>query len=119
VNNVLHYRDFIALVRFSEADGCFYGRIEGIDDLVSFEGRSVGELREAFAEDAEDYLEICRKRGKPPQRSYKGSFNIRIDPKLHRLAVLKSADLGISLNQLVQAAIEKEVGDELPKPSRS
>ena len=109
MNNVFHYKDFMAVVRFSDADGCFFGRIEGIDDLVSFEGRSVDELRDALAAAAEDYLEICRKTGKPPQRSYKGSFNVRIDPELHRLAALKSASLGISLNQFVQSAIAKGV----------
>ncbi|MCX6559538.1 MAG: type II toxin-antitoxin system HicB family antitoxin [Candidatus Aminicenantes bacterium] len=68
------------------------------------------ELKQAFAQAAEDYLEICRKAGKEPQRSYKGSFKVRIAPNLHRRAALRSARLGISLNQLVQAAIEREVG---------
>ncbi len=111
MSNILHYKDFVAIVRFSEADGCFFGRIEGINDLVSFEGRSVDELRKAFSSAAEDYLEICRKAGKEPQRSYKGSFNVRIAPELHKRAALKSASLGISLNQLVETAIEKEVGE--------
>jgi predicted HicB family RNase H-like nuclease len=112
MNSVLHYKDLIALVRFSEEDDCFYGWIEGIDDLISFEGGSVEELKKAFRDAAEDYLYLCRRIGKAPQRSYKGSFNVRIAPELHRLAVLRSAGLGISLNQFVQAAIEKEVGTD-------
>jgi len=111
MKNILHYKDYLAVVCFSEADDCFYGRIEGIDDLVSFEGRSVAELKKAFHEAVEDYLEICAGACKDPQRSYKGSFNVRIDPELHQKAVLKSLLRGISLNRLVRAAIEKEVRD--------
>jgi predicted HicB family RNase H-like nuclease len=107
--NVLQYKDFLAVVYFSDADDRFFGRIEGIDDLVSFEGRSVVELRRAFREAADDYLELCRAARKDPMRSYKGSFNVRIDPELHRQAAREAASMGISLNQFVQAAIEKKI----------
>jgi len=109
MKNVLYDRDFLAIVCFSEEDDVFYGEIEGIDDLISFEGRSVDELRIAFREAVDDYLELCKMSGKKPIRSYKGSFNVRIDPDLHRKAARKSALLGISLNRFVQAAIEKEL----------
>ncbi len=39
--NTLKYKDFIGSVAFSEADGVFFGKIEGIDGLVNFEGESV------------------------------------------------------------------------------
>jgi predicted HicB family RNase H-like nuclease len=111
VKNTMRYGDYLATVHFSEADGCFGGRIDGIDDLISFEGRSVADLRKAFHEAVDDYLELCRSTGKEPQRSYKGSFNVRIHPELHRRASLKCRQIGISLNQLVKIALEKEVGD--------
>jgi len=111
VKNIMRYGDFMATVHFSEADGCFSGRIEGIDDLISFEGRSVVDLRRAFHEAVDDYRDLCRSTGKLPQRSYKGSFNVRIHPELHRRASLKCRQIGISLNQLVKIALEKEVGN--------
>jgi predicted HicB family RNase H-like nuclease len=110
VKNIMRYGDFLATVHFSEADGCFGGRIEGIDDLISFEGRSVADLRKAFHEAVDDYRSLCQSTGKLPQRSYKGSFNVRIHPELHRRASLKCRQIGISLNQLVKIALEKEVG---------
>jgi predicted HicB family RNase H-like nuclease len=109
MKSALYDRGYVAIVRFSEEDDCFYGKLEGIDDLIMFEGRSVNELRRAFHEAVDDYLELCKTAGEKPQKSYKGSFNVRIDPELHREAALKSAALGISLNRFVQAAIEKEV----------
>jgi predicted HicB family RNase H-like nuclease len=109
MKTALYDRGYMAIVRFSEEDDCLYGKIEGIDGLILFEGQSVDELRRAFHEAVDDYLELCKMSGKKPQKSYKGSFNVRIDPELHREAALKSATLGISLNRFVQYAIEKEL----------
>lgn len=107
MKDVLTYKNHIGSVRFSAEDKVFYGKIEGIDDLVTFEGRSVNELVSAFQEAVEDYAELCEKAGKPVRKSYKGSFNVRIDPELHKKAANLSIDLGLSLNQLVEEAIQK------------
>jgi predicted HicB family RNase H-like nuclease len=110
VKNTMRHKGFIGSIHYSPEDECFHGRIEGIDDLVSFEGRSVDELKKNFKEAVEDYLELCRTTGKGLARSYKGSFNVRVSPDLHRRAVRKSISEGISLNRLVRRAIEKEIG---------
>ena len=109
MKDVLRYNDFIGSVHFGAEDECFFGKIEGIDDLVTFEGRDVEELKKAFREAVEDYIGLCRKAGKPLFKSCKGSFNVRMTAELHRKAARKSALLGISLNRLVQRAVEKEV----------
>lgn len=74
----MQYRDFIGSVHFSGTDDIFHGKIEGIDDLVTFEGESVQQLKKAFEEAVDDYLELCAHVGKPATKSYKGSFNGRI-----------------------------------------
>ena len=109
MKDTLKYEGFMGSVHFSEKDDCFFGKIEGIDDLITFEGQDVKELRMAFREAIEDYIELCRSTGKPIRKSYKGSFNVRISYDLHKRAVQKLVMLGISLNKLVQKAIEKEV----------
>lgn len=111
MKDVLRYKDFVGSVRFSAADECFYGKIEGVEDLVTFEGRDVGELKRSFREAVEDYIRLCRKAGKAPQKSCRGSFNVRLTEELHQKAVRKSALLGISLNKLIQRAVEKETRD--------
>ena len=111
MKDILRYKGFIGSVRFSAGDDCFCGKLEGIDDLVTFEGQDVQSLKKAFQEAADYYIELCRSMGKPLQKSYRGSFNIRITPELHKRAAQKSLMLGISLNQFVQKAIEKEVGN--------
>jgi predicted HicB family RNase H-like nuclease len=109
MKDILIYKDFLGSVHFSAEDDCFFGKIEGIDDLVTFEGQDVKAIKKSFREAVEDYIELCNITKKPLLKSYKGSFNIRIAPDLHKKAVQKSLILGISLNQLVQQAIEKEV----------
>jgi predicted HicB family RNase H-like nuclease len=109
MKDILKYQDFIGSVHFSAEDECFFGKLEGIDDLVTFEGRDVDALKRSFREAVDDYIDLCRKVGKPLFKSYGGTFNIRMPAELHQKAAKKSALLGISLNQLVQRAVEKEV----------
>ena len=107
--NIIEYKEFIGSVNYSDTDECFYGKIEGINDLVTFEGSSVKELKRAFKNAVDDYLELCKEAGKEPYRSVKGSFNIRIEPKLHYDAIYTALKKGISLNQFVADAIKKNI----------
>ena len=105
----LTYKGFIGSVHFEGEDEIFFGKIEGINDLVTFEGESVSTLKNAFAEAVDDYLALCESIGKEPFKSFKGSFNIRITPQLHRKAFQLATLKGMTLNQFVQHAIEKGV----------
>lgn len=109
MKDALTYMGFIGSVHFSAEDAVFHGKLEGIDDLVTFEGSSVQELVKAFHAEVDDYLALCKRLGKQPHKSFKGSFNVRISPDIHRKAALKAAMMGVSLNQLIQKAVEKEV----------
>ena len=105
----LIYKEFMASVHYSDRDGTFFGQIEGINDLVTFEGQTVKELKAAFEESVDDYIDLCQETGKPPMKSFKGSFNVRISPELHGKIFKKAMITGQSLNQLVQKAIEKDL----------
>jgi len=112
MKDILTYKEYIGSVHFNAEDEVFYGKIEGIEDLISFEGSSVGELKEAFKDSVDDYLELCRKAGKKTEKSYKGSFNVRISPEIHKKAKQIAIRKGISLNQFIQKAVEDEVVKE-------
>lgn len=105
----MEYKGYYARIEYSDEDNCFFGTIAGIADVVSFEGNNTAELKKAFIEAVEDYLDLCKRQGKEPQKAYKGSFNVRIDPELHKRAVLAATADGISLNQLVEKAVENYV----------
>jgi len=109
MNNLLTYKGFIGSVNYSAADHVFFGKVEGINDLVTFEGTTVEELENAFYEMVNLHIEDCKREGKPLEKSYKGSFNIRISQELHKKAVQTATSRGLTLNQLVKRAIAHEV----------
>lgn len=109
MKNVLEYKGYSGSVEFSAEDEVFFGKITGIRDVVTFEGDSVAKLKRAFKDAVEDYVLTCEHLGKEPDTEFKGSFNVRVKPKVHRLAVMKSAALKISLNQFVEKAIERQL----------
>jgi predicted HicB family RNase H-like nuclease len=105
MNDILEYKGYYASLNFSSEDEVFYGKLFGIDDLVTFEGASVKELKKAFHEAVEDYLETCKELGKEPNKTYKGTFNVRITTDLHKDAAFFAASHNISLNDFVKTAI--------------
>ena len=109
MNNVLTYKGFIGTVGYSSEDHLFYGKIEGIDDLVTFEGETVSELEMAFREMVDQHIADCKAEGKPVEKSYMGVLNIRISPGLHKKAAQSARVRGITLNQLIKQALEKEL----------
>ena len=110
MDNILKYGDFFATVKYSDEDGVFIGHIEGIDSVVSFEGESVEELKSAFREAAESYLEFCKRKGiAEVQKSYTGTFNVRINSDLHRRAAITAKQNGKTLNSFVKESIEQRL----------
>jgi predicted HicB family RNase H-like nuclease len=110
MENVLKYKNFIATVKYSEEDEAFIGRIDGINSVISFEGQSVEELKSAFREAVESYLEFCSKKGVlHPQKSYTGVFNVRINSDLHRRASIAAQQQGSTLNAFVKDSIERRL----------
>ncbi|MCQ2189088.1 MAG: type II toxin-antitoxin system HicB family antitoxin [Paludibacteraceae bacterium] len=81
--NTMNYKGYIGHVEFSEEDNVFFGKIEGIDGLVNFEGDNVSELKKAFHEAVDDYLAFCEEHGIEPQKTYSGSLNVRLTPSIH------------------------------------
>jgi predicted HicB family RNase H-like nuclease len=105
MNDILEYKGYYASVHFSSEDDVFYGKLLGIDDLVNFEGASVKELRKNFYDAVNDYLATCKEIGKDPNRTYKGTFNVRISTDLHKAAAVFAAIHNVSLNDFVKTAI--------------
>lgn len=107
--NTLKYKGFIGSVDFSEEDNVFFGKIEGIDGLVNYEGTSVEELKSAFHEAVNDYLVYCKEEGIVPHKSYSGALNIRISPDIHRQIAVLATKAGVSINAFIKQALNREV----------
>ncbi len=106
MDNVLEYKGYYAKIEYSAKDQLVYGKIEGINDLVSFESDSLSKINDEFIAAVDDYLDYCIRCGKEPDKTYKGTFNIRISPELHKEIATIAIKNSISLNELVSHAIE-------------
>ncbi len=112
MKNIIEYKNYLGSVEYSDDDEVFFGKILGIRDLVTYEGESVKELKQSFYESVDDYLQTCEELGKQPEKTFKGSFNIRIEADLHRLAFVLSTEKNISLNNFVKEAIKEKIQKE-------
>ena len=90
MKNTMEYKGYIGSVEVSEEDGVFFGKVQGIRSLISYEGESYNDLRDDFHNAVEDYLAMCQEEEKEPEKAYKGSFNIRISPELHKQLVVRA-----------------------------
>ncbi len=109
--NTMTYNGYHARIEFDAEDEVFFGRIAGISDVVGFHGDSVVELKEAFHEAVDDYLETCRKIGTEPRRPYSGKMMFRVAPEVHRRAALAAELSGKSLNQWAEEVLEEAAGN--------
>ena len=112
--NVMNYKGYQARVEFDAEDEIFFGRLAGINDIVSFHGDTVAGLKAAFREMVDDYIETCAKIGKSPEKPYSGNLMLRVDPAVHAKAALAAELAGKSLNQwgeeVLAAAAKRQVG---------
>ena len=95
----MQYKGYAARIEYSDEDGCLVGHIAGIKDIVGFHGGSVSEMRAAFEEAVDDYLDMCAETGKRPDKPYSGRIMLRVSPELHAHAAMQAELHGMSLNQ--------------------
>ena len=107
--NTLTYKDYIGTVSFSAEDEVFYGKLEHINDLITFESDNAHDLKKAFEEAVDDYIAFCKEKGLEPEKPFKGSFNVRVKPIIHKLAYMKATKAGMSLNKFIEKVIENDL----------
>ncbi len=109
MSNTMEYKGYIGSVEFSEEDLIFFGKVMGIRALLSYEGSTAEELVSDFHGAVDDYLSMCEAEGKEPEKAFKGSFNIRISPELHKKLVVRATSQQMSLNSYVEQALANSV----------
>lgn len=109
MNNTMEYKGYVGSVEFSEEDGLFFGKVMGIRALLSYEGSTATDLVEDFHAAVDDYLALCAADGTEPEKAYKGSFNVRVSPELHKKLAICAAAQQMSLNSFVEHALANSV----------
>jgi len=99
----LKYKDYSGTVEYSEKDNCLFGKVIGMNkNIITYEGKTVEELKTDFEAGIDLYLESCQERGVKPQKPYSGSLNIRIPSELHCQLALKAQMTGRSINAVIK-----------------
>jgi predicted HicB family RNase H-like nuclease len=101
------YKGYEAIAEFDDEAGIFTGEVINTRDVITFQGKSVGELKQAFEDSVEDYLEFCASRNEDPEKPFSGNFVVRMPPALHRDLTLRARREGKSLNSLVIECLER------------
>lgn len=109
MENTLQYKGYFTNITFSASDQVLHGKIEAIDDLVTFESDSIANIEQEFHDAVDDYLACCEEMGKEPSKTYRGTFNVRISPNLHKAIAIHATQNGLSLNQAVERAISQYI----------
>lgn len=109
MNNTMEYKGYIGSVEFSETDSVFFGKVQGIRSLISYEGTTAQELVSDFHAAVDDYLALCEADNEEPEKAYKGTFNVRISSELHKKLALCAFSNQITLNKLVENALTKYI----------
>ena len=107
----MEYKGYFAKVEFDDEANIFHGEIINLRDVITFQGETVEELRKAFHDSVEDYLEFCAERGEDPEKPYSGKFIVRIDPELHKTIAIQALKNGKSLNAWVNETLLKNIKD--------
>ncbi|CCD30224.1 HicB family protein [Candidatus Glomeribacter gigasporarum BEG34] len=103
------YKGYSARIEYSDEDDCFIGRLAGIRDIITFHGNFVEEVRHAFQEAVDFYLETCRQRNEAPQKPYSGKISLRISPNIHARMAMQADAAGKSINQWVAETLEHAI----------
>ena len=97
----MEYKGYRARVEFDEQADLFHGEVIDTRDVITFQGRSVDELKDALKDSVDDYLDWCAQRGKQPDKPFSGKLMVRMDPELHRSVSAAAARAGKSLNSWI------------------
>ncbi|MFQ5813276.1 MAG: type II toxin-antitoxin system HicB family antitoxin [Anaerolineae bacterium] len=102
---MMEYKGYLSHIEFDDEAGIFYGEVTNIRDVITFQGKTVNELRQAFEDSVEDYLAFCAERGEKPDKPFSGRFTVRLSPEQHRRVILAAEKAGKGVEMWVAEAL--------------
>jgi len=103
---MMQHKGYIGRVEFDDEADIFHGEVIGLRDVITFQGRTVNEVKQAFRESVDDYLAFCVKRGEEPEKPFTGKFMVRLPPALHRKVYVAAKQAGTSLNAWIAETLQ-------------
>ena len=106
---MLSYQGYSGSVKFDADEEIFHGEVSGLRDVVTFQGRSAREIKQAFRDSIDDYLEFCQATGRSPDKPFSGRLVVRMPPDLHRALHNLAAAEQVSLNRVIVKVLESNL----------
>jgi predicted HicB family RNase H-like nuclease len=106
---MMNYKGYAGYIQFDSEAEIFHGEVVDTRDVITFQGKTVKELKKAFRDSIDDYLEFCEERGEESDKPFSGKFVLRLSPELHHKAYVKALESGKSLNAWVKEILEASV----------
>lgn len=108
LSNVISHRGYHAEIRYDPSADAFDGRVLGLQDVISFYGRTPEELRREMEAAIEDYLDWCAADGVKPERSWSGKLTLRSDDEFRRRVLIAAAARGQSVRAWINELADRE-----------
>jgi predicted HicB family RNase H-like nuclease len=105
---MMQYKGYMGRVEFDDDADLFHGEVIGLRDVITFQGRTVDELKGAFHDSVDDYLAFCARRGEEPEKPLTGKLMLRLPPDLHRKVYVAAKEEGMSLNAWITRTLAHE-----------
>jgi predicted HicB family RNase H-like nuclease len=102
---MMEYKGYLSRIEFDDEANIFHGEVINIREVITFQGKSVDELRKAFEDSVEDYLAFCAERGEEPDKPFSGRFTVRLSPEQHRKVILAAEKAGKDIEVWVEEAL--------------
>lgn len=109
---MIEYKGYVGVFEFDPERDTFHGTVVNTNDVISFYGSSVNELRKEMGNSVEEYLAFCREQGRSPEKPFSGKLILRTNPELHRRVALEAARHRLSMNAYLQEVLEKAVAGQ-------
>ncbi len=113
MSNYLEYKGYLGTVEYSSEDELMFGKVQFVDSLLAYDGKSIDEIKRAFHETVDSYLGFCKEIGKSPEKSFNGGFNVRVGRELHKKVAKEAFAQGLGLNEFIVKALESAIDNKV------
>ncbi len=107
MNNLIKYKGYYGSVEFDEESMVFYGQVQFIRGLISYEAENAKELIDSFHNAVSEYLEDCKVRDIEPEKAFRGTLNVRLGTDLHEKVAIAATSMGTSINDFIKQTLNK------------
>ena len=107
---MMEYKGYQAQVQFDDQANIFYGEVANTRDVITFQGQTVDELRQAFHESVDDYLDFCAERGEAPETPFSGRLTVHVSPAEHKRLLEAASQAGKDIESWAAEVLGRAAG---------